>query len=76
MDVVVELLARSNVNALSEQAHLLANLQHELFQRREFTQWQAPDDAGQCISAARVIICQLGAFPMDMSLFVSQAGGV
>lgn len=63
MDSVVRTLASTLVDELSEQADLLGSLQHELFQRRSITRWQAPDDASQCISAARVLICQLGAFP-------------
>lgn len=61
MDLVVHLLARSDVNALSEQTDFLGRLQHELFESRATTQWLAPDDAKQCVSAARALISLLGA---------------
>ena len=67
MDTVVQLLANTVVDDLSQQADLLGSLQHELFHRRSITRWQAPDDASQCISAARVIICQLSTFVLHRS---------
>lgn len=62
MDSVVQLLAATDVNSLSQQTDLLLRLQHELFHHRSLTQWHAPEDASQCIKAARVLIYQLGAF--------------
>jgi hypothetical protein len=60
MNSVVQQLARTD--DLSEQTDLLGRLQHELFHTRCATQRQGLDVAGQCVSAARVIIFQLSAF--------------
>lgn len=62
MEAVTQVLAQSDIHALPQQTELLGRLQHELFQRRALTNWHAPDDAGQCISSARVLVLHLRKF--------------